>query len=102
MPDPASLGEYLERFRANERLFGHGVETGVAIPCPFCAAPDFLRYKVLEVREALEIGATCQACGRSARAQFVDSLAPSISFEIVQTGGPDQPAWLRPQMRRVS
>jgi len=97
---PRSHEEYLARFAANQHYFGFGLETGLSMPCPFCAAADFLASRILEVEQKLEVGATCRECARSAKAIF--TREPGITrFEIVQTGGPDQPDWLLPKMRRV-
>jgi hypothetical protein len=96
---PQNVDEYLGRFRANERCFGYGLDVSMGMPCPFCAAPDFVVYRVVDVESAMNKGATCKECGRSARALFTHD-GPSTSFEIVQTGGDDPPDWLTPKMRR--
>lgn len=102
MPRPTTMQEYLDRFKANELTSGYGI-LGVMqhMPCPFCAAAEFIVYRVLNVRDALARGATCNDCGRSAKALFTDSPPNGLSFEMVQTGGADQPEWLEPKMRRV-
>lgn len=99
MSDPASYDEYMKRFKLGETVNGYGIDTSVSTPCPFCAAPDFMKFKIMEVQPAMENGATCSECGRSARA-IVKRESGNISFEIVQTGGDDPPEWL-PQIRRV-
>lgn len=98
---PSNAAEYLERFNKNQRIEGFGLETTCITPCPFCAAPDFARWKVLEVEDAMQKETTCRECGRSAKAIFTRTPS-SVAFEIVQTGGPDQPEWLTPKMRRTS
>jgi hypothetical protein len=99
MSDPISAAEYNERFQANVRVEGFGLEVTMHMPCPFCAAPDFMVYKVLSTEEAMKSGGSCKQCGRSAAALF-DRTPDRIRFSIVQTGGPDQPAWMEPKMPR--
>lgn len=98
---PTSISEYNRRFALNHKIEGFGI-TGVEqhTPCPFCAAPDFIVHKILETERAMSEGATCRECGRSAKA-IIKHGDGGVQFEIVQTGGPDQPDWLVPKMRRV-
>ena len=97
---PNSHAEYLERFHRNNRVEGFGMDVKCVVPCPFCAAADWMAWPILQVEEKMQEGATCQECKRSARAIFTYADGGK-SFEIVQTGGPDQPEWLQPKMRRV-
>lgn len=100
MPEPVDMIEYERLFQQRTSIEGMGLETSISMPCPFCAAPAFMRYRVLEVETAMQAGSTCKACGRSARA-IMQRSSSGVSFEVVQTGGPDQPQWLERQMRRV-
>lgn len=101
MTHPATKLEYLRRFAVNQRVEGYGIGNIYChFPCPFCAAADFVIYELLQVEKALESGATCKECGRSAKAIF-ERHEGSVGFEIVQTGGADQPEWLIPKMRRI-
>jgi hypothetical protein len=100
MAEPGNMDEYTARFHQNQRIEGYGLDTTMVMPCPFCAAPDFMRWKILEVESAMHRGGTCKECGRSTKAIFQRSPS-GVQFEIVQTGGPDQPEWLAPKMRRV-
>jgi hypothetical protein len=97
---PTSVQEYLDRYALNQIVTGYGLDTTTHVPCPFCAAPEFMAMKVLETEPVLAAGATCRECGRSAKAIFQRD-ASSVQFEIVQTGGDDPPDWLTPKMRRV-
>jgi len=83
---PATKSEYLDRFAKNQRLEGYGLDTTTYMPCPFCAAADFMVPKLLETEAVLMNGATCRECGRSAKAVFTRG-GGGASFEIVQTGG---------------
>jgi hypothetical protein len=99
--EPSNLNEYTERYARNNRIEGFGVHgTRVISACPFCAAADWMSCKVIETREAMTNGAICKKCGRGACAIFTDN-PNGVSFEIVQTTGPDQPEWLKPKMRRI-
>ncbi len=101
MSEPQNAKEYLERFNANYRMWGRGIgNVHQSLPCPFCAAPDFMVFELLEAEDIFKRSATCQECGRSAKALFTD-LPNGKLFEIVQTGGPPPPAWLSPPMRRL-
>ncbi len=99
--EPQNADEYLERFYANNRIWGYGIgNVHQSFPCPFCAAPDFMVFETLEVEETMLRGAVCRECGRGARA-LLTATSSGKSFELVQTGGPNQPVWLKPQMRRL-
>jgi hypothetical protein len=100
--EPQDIHEYHVRFKANERIFGRGFDTSVATPCPFCAAADFMVYKILEVKEVISQEHVCKSCHRGSKALLTDSLHGNIHFEFVQTTGPEQPAWLTPKMRRLT
>ncbi len=99
--EPQNADEYLKRFSANHRIWGHGIgNVWQSFPCPFCAAPDFMVFELLQAEEIFARGATCRECDRSAKA-IITNMPNGKSIEMVQTGGPDQPAWLNPQIRRV-
>lgn len=98
---PMTMGAFNRRFHRNRSITGYGVDVKISMPCPFCAAADFMVYRLLEMRKAISQGATCKACGRSARAIFHGNDDSELRFEIVQTGGPQQPEWLEPKMRRL-
>ena len=100
MSDPATAEDYHAKATANLRYSGHGPGATVFhMPCPFCAEPGFAEWLVIETEQRMQENHTCRACGRSSRA-IVTRDAGSSSFEIVQTGGADPPAYL-PKMRRV-
>lgn len=100
MPDPATHDEYLKRFHQAEKIDGSGIgNVYVTVPCPFCAAPGWLRFEVLETEQAMQRDIKCKECGRSAKS-IVDRRPEGVSFEVVQTGGDDPPSYL-PPMRRV-
>lgn len=98
---PGSVEEYERLSTANLRYEGHGFDTTMVIPCPFCAAPDFHRVLIINSHEDLSREATCVHCGRSAR--MLITAAPGVtSGELVQTGGEDPPEWMQPWPRRMS
>jgi hypothetical protein len=111
--EPRSLSEFLERFHRHQRVSGYGLDTTQHFPCPFCAAADWAAVQVVDadflqnrapapVQRVLGVegGIACRECGRSARTIFTSDGA-GTRMEVVQTGGPDQPEWLVPKMRRV-
>lgn len=102
MAQPTNAEDYRKRFHENEKISGFGVgNVFVHMPCAFCAAPDFLVYEILDVERAIAEGGTCKECGRSMRAIVTRTADRGVSFEFVQTGGPDAPPWLQPAIRRV-
>lgn len=99
---PKNADEYAERFQKSYKIEGFGENVQIHMPCPFCAAPNFIVHGIMETAPALSQGATCCECGRSARAIITEENPDSHQLEIVQTGGPDQDAWMQPPIRRVS
>jgi hypothetical protein len=98
---PRNKDEYLHRFTLNQKMSGFGIKEAAAhAPCPFCAAPDFMVFKIINTENSMEKGGTCSECGRSAKA-ILQRTPAGIAFEIVQTGGDDPPEWLTPKMRRM-
>lgn len=100
MSRPNSQEELEQRFAANQKISGHGLDTTMHLPCPFCAAPDFIVYKILDSEDALVNGAKCGECGRGAAIEFSVNTPSNKQFELVQTEGDDQPDWLTPKIRR--
>lgn len=99
MSQPTNADEFNARYNRNLHYENTGLQTTTHIPCPFCAAPDFMVFRVLRTTEAMELGGTCRECGRSSRSE-VTRKPGEVSFEIVQTGGADPPDYM-PKMRRV-
>jgi hypothetical protein len=100
MADQKDLETYNRLIKEGQYLSGEGMETTMHMPCYFCAEPDFIEWKIVSMEETAAEARSCKACGRSAKMIF-DRNANGVSFEIVQTGGPD-PADYLPPMRRVS
>lgn len=96
---PTNKAEYEERFALNNKLSGFGVDTTMHMPCPFCAAPDFMVYRIIETHAALREGGTCVECHRGFRGD-VTVTSHGTSCEFVQTCGDDAPDYI-PAMRRV-
>lgn len=91
--------EYEAKFAANQKITGYGVDVAMHMPCPACAEPDFVVYKILEIEEIMSKERVCTHCGVGMRAIFSHDNG-GVSFEIVQTQGPDLPDYL-PPIRRV-
>lgn len=99
MTQPTTREEYDRRFAENSRLEGFGIGNVTQhMPCPFCAAPDFMVHKILDVEAVMSKGAVCTECGRGLRAIF-HRTPESVSFELVQTVGEDAPSYLPPIRR---
>lgn len=91
---PQSIDDYNKRFMANQKISGGGIgNVHMSMPCPFCAAPDFWVYELLEMEEVVKKPATCQECGRSAVMLFTYGPGPSKLMELVQVSGDDPPEW---------
>lgn len=94
---PTSMDEYNRRYVANTRIDGHGMGVAQHLACPFCAGPDFMTLRPVDMamRNNLTLEETCKYCRRSLRAVFVRTGEGSeMRFE--QTGGDDPPEWLQP------
>lgn len=98
---PASMAEYIGRFKCNSKVTGYGIE-GVTMhtPCPFCAARNFSVFRVIDTEEKIQCDRSCIECGRSARC-IIETKAGVQTLELVQTGGDDPPVWLEPKPRRL-
>lgn len=92
--------EYDKRFAENQQVSGFGLDTTVHMPCPFCAAPGWMITKVLEMEEVSSKEHVCSECGRGAKMIYTRK-GGGVSFEVVQTQGPDCPDFL-PPMRRFA
>jgi hypothetical protein len=97
MPQPTSKEDYEARFHENQKMTGRFFETTMHMPCPFCAAPEFMVYKILEVTEIIAQEHICSECRRGCRA-IITRETGGISFEFVQTQGDPPPEWV-PAMR---
>jgi transposase-like protein len=95
MAEPKDMQEYTERFAANQKITGFGVNVTMHMPCPFCAEPDFMVYKIIETEDAT--GGTCKACNRTLLIEH-EVVGPTRTIRMYQTGGPPQPEWLNPKM----
>lgn len=96
MTAPENAAAFNKRFRDHHRVTGF-YET-LHLPCPFCAADDWLITSITEFQDKLTRGAMCIECGRSAAAVF-----DGKQFDIVQIAGTDPPDWHRELMptRRI-
>lgn len=99
MTDPETYDDYARKQTDNQKIEGTGANTIVHAPCPFCCEPDWLVFRILDMREVASQGATCRHCQRGAKLIFTES-AGSIAFEIVQFAGKPVPDYL-PTIRGV-
>jgi hypothetical protein len=100
---PTSLDEWEERFYRHVLMSGggYGQPCTLHLPCPFCAAPEFLVYRLSEAEQAIRNGGVCRHCARGTKAVAVSHPKMGQVYEMVQTCGPDTPEWMEPRMRRV-
>lgn len=101
---PTNMEEAIARAARNVEIFGYGInEVAVSIPCPWCAAKDWMTYKIVDLafrpHEALG-KRTCAECGRTGMALYNDT-GSTVTTEYVQTGGPDPEPWQTTAPRRV-
>lgn len=101
MSDPKNLAELNARIVGNAKIDGFGLDVTVTSPCPFCGVAGWGKWRVIDSEREMQKSRECKSCGRSARA-VIQRGQGGISFEIVQTGGPDQPDWMEPKMRRIT
>lgn len=94
---PTSMDEYNAMFAQNSYVDGFGPEVASHVACPFCAAPNFMTLKPMEMAlsDDLTFEGICEECGRSGRSVMKrDASGSAMNFE--QTGGDDPPPWLQP------
>lgn len=101
MTEPASFEEYTARYNANTCVEGYGADVVTVAACPWCAAPGFARWRITDTHQDMARETTCTECGRSGKVHFRVDEPGYTEAEMVQTGGPDAPAWLNPPPRRV-
>lgn len=102
MNDPQNMVQYLLRYKQHEHTIGAGLSAVQHTPCPFCAASDFWVYPIVDIRAAVQRETTCVQCGRTALTILVAVDAHLTKFEVIQTAGPSQPAWLQPKLRQLT
>ncbi len=100
MSNPQNYLDYKARHAKNVKITGTGLNTTMSEPCPFCAAPDFWVYRVIDVVQVITQEHVCEHCARGARV-IVTRTPTSVHFVVEQTQGPDQPDWLIPKLRRA-
>ena len=100
LEQPKTKEDYDKKYHDNMKITGFGLETGMELPCPFCAAPGFMTYKILHVEEEMKKEHICQACNRGVAAIFTH-FNGGKSFEFVQTCGADSEVDYLPIMRRA-
>lgn len=99
--DPKTQDEYNALFMNNSRVEGFGIENVTQVSaCPFCAAPDWGKWRIMRVEEDMQANRKCSACGRSGKFLFHDLGNGQKQFELVQTGGAPIADYL-PVIRRI-
>jgi hypothetical protein len=100
-PEPTNIIEYNARFLENQRITGWGPGVEMHMPCPFCTAPDFMVFQIMQTEQAFAKGAVCGSCGRGMK-MIVRRGPGEVRYRPVQTEGPDAPAWMDPQIPRLA
>lgn len=103
MTEPTTREEYEERFAKNTQIFGMGMTTSMSMPCPFCAAPNFMRYMILQMEEEITKEHVCKECSRGMRAQIlIEHRGLCKTMHFIQTRGPDCTAeWVPPMHKEL-
>lgn len=97
---PASAQEFMLRHYKNYQVTGLGMDVATHMPCPGCAAKNWLVFKLPDTMRATSAGRVCEECHRGFRAVY--QVGGGITrFEMVQTVGPALPDWHQPPMRRL-
>jgi hypothetical protein len=103
---PTTKEEFDIRFAANAYADPDGsMECAFHIPCPFCAAPDFVVAKLLEFNMITSMARTCRECDRGVKLVLKPVHHPKTgnligeSYQFLQTHGEDPPSWA--PMKRV-
>ena len=92
-----------------QHITGRGVEVVTHLPCPGCAAPNWLDFPItaaLNDYADVQQPSTCKECGRTFQMLIEvqgggPSAGGSTEARIVQTGGDDIPDYLPPIERRL-
>lgn len=94
MTAPRNLEEYLARSHKNSRVEGHGLgNVWMHMPCPFCAAPDFLKYELQDMHAQIQKEHVCVECKRGMKA-IVSIETDGHSIRFFQTVGADLEEWM--------
>ena len=98
--DRKDRAEFDREYAANTRISGYGADVTTHLPCPGCAAADWILWPIVNPPTDAK---KCRACGRTF--QILISRTPNgtrMTGEIVQIDGPDLPDWYEPKPRRAA
>jgi hypothetical protein len=91
--EPKDHGEYARRYNDNCRITESKDGTIMHLPCPFCAASDFISYQLMETETALNTEIVCRECQRGLRT-IIHKSHGQLRLEFIQTRGNDPPPWV--------
>jgi len=101
--DPSDLDAYNEKWKANYKLTGFGIDgMRYHYPCPFCAEPDYLTCGLVDMPERMREETVCEKCGRGSKMIDVDTPERrifgyrmfGIHVKLVRTQGDWTPSYL--------
>jgi hypothetical protein len=86
--------EYEKRYSESYRVEGFGID-GMTVhsPCPFCAAPDFHVYTLLEMQAVTSKETICKECGRGFCMTYTQD-GDTTTARLLQTCGDDPPPYI--------
>ena len=90
---PLTHDVFTKKYEKNTRYSGQGLELKIHMPCPFCAEPDFVNFKLLEMREKMIRPHECQACGRAMKLRY-EGNPSQLLITMIQTKGAPPPDFL--------
>lgn len=92
--DPPTKEAFEKRYHESAHMEGVGIMgLTMHVPCPFCAAPDWMVHTVRGTQAAYHQGAFCSECQRGAHAEL-DYEAGYTSIRWVQDCGRDPAPWV--------
>ncbi len=83
-----------KRYTDNTKYEGQGLELKVHMPCPFCAASDFVVYRLTDIHVALAEPHSCRECERSMKMLSCQDGHGGYTLKMIQTAGAPPPPFL--------
>lgn len=99
MADPKTKAEFESLYHSNARVSGYGALVTQHLPCPFCAAPDWLDVPIAKLalegsQKVFGTPRTCVECKRTAKV-LVAETASMTSMRLLLIEGDEPAEYLR-------